>query len=148
MTTPSPSEFLTFYRRMAAPTTLRTATRTTTSTSSTTLRPVQTTYTRSFSLASPTFKNLSTDSSVSKDQYPDDKHATNKASSGDAHDPQSSNLKAGINSAQKSGTGGHATEGKDSSSGKEAATPEAPDPAIGMQDERGGRGGGELGKPK
>ena len=52
-------------------------------------------------------------------------------------------------SAQKSGTGGHATEGKDSAGGKKGATPEAPDPAIGMQDERGGRGGGdEIGKPK
>lgn len=95
MTTPSPSEFLTFYKRVAAPSTLRTATRTTTGTSST-LRPLQTTYTRSFSLASPTYKNLSTDSSVKTDQYPDDKHATSKPAEGDANDPQSSNLKAGI----------------------------------------------------
>jgi hypothetical protein len=46
-------------------------------------------------------------------------------------------------SSQKEGTGGHATEGKDSAGGKETAKkefPEAPDPAIGMQDERGGRG--------
>jgi hypothetical protein len=46
-------------------------------------------------------------------------------------------------SAQKEGSGGHATEGKDSAGGKEKAKkefPEAPDPAIGMQDERGGRG--------
>jgi hypothetical protein len=46
-------------------------------------------------------------------------------------------------SAQKEGSGGHATEGKDSAGGVETAKkefPEAPDPAIGMQDERGGRG--------
>jgi hypothetical protein len=46
-------------------------------------------------------------------------------------------------SAQKEGSGGHATEGKDSAGGVETAEkefPEAPDPAIGMQDERGGRG--------
>ncbi len=44
----------------------------------------------------------------------------------------------------KQGAGGHATEGRDSAGGKEKAKqefPEAPDPAIGMQDERGGRGG-------
>lgn len=47
-------------------------------------------------------------------------------------------------SAHKEGKGGHATERKDSAGGKETAKkefPEAPDPAIGMQDERGGRGG-------
>jgi hypothetical protein len=41
-------------------------------------------------------------------------------------------------------SGGHATEGKDSAGGVAKAKkefPEAPDPAIGMQDERGGRGG-------
>jgi hypothetical protein len=46
-------------------------------------------------------------------------------------------------SADKSGTGGHATEGADSSGGAKKAKeefPEAPD-TIGMQDERGGRGG-------
>jgi hypothetical protein len=46
-------------------------------------------------------------------------------------------------SANKSGTGGHATEGKDSAGGAAKAKkefPEAPD-TIGMQDERGGRGG-------
>lgn len=46
-------------------------------------------------------------------------------------------------SANKSGTGGHATEGKDSAGGAAKAKkefPEAPD-MIGMQDERGGRGG-------
>jgi hypothetical protein len=47
-------------------------------------------------------------------------------------------------SANKSGSGGHATEERDSAGGVEKAKrehPEAPDPAIGMQDERGGRGG-------
>jgi hypothetical protein len=47
-------------------------------------------------------------------------------------------------SANKAGTGGHATEAKDSAGGVAKAkreNPEAPDPAIGMQDERGGRGG-------
>lgn len=42
------------------------------------------------------------------------------------------------------GTGGNATEGRDSAGGMKKAKkefPEAPDPAIGMQDERGGRGG-------
>lgn len=44
----------------------------------------------------------------------------------------------------KEGTGGHAIERRDSAGGKAKAKqefPEAPDPAIGMQDERGGRGG-------
>jgi hypothetical protein len=47
-------------------------------------------------------------------------------------------------SSHKEGSGGNATEGKDSAGGVAKAKrehPEAPDPAIGMQDERGGRGG-------
>ena len=47
-------------------------------------------------------------------------------------------------SANKTGSGGNATEAKDSAGGVAKAKrehPEAPDPAIGMQDERGGRGG-------
>lgn len=47
-------------------------------------------------------------------------------------------------SAKANNSGGHATEEADSAGGKERAKkefPEAPDPAIGMQDERGGRGG-------
>lgn len=46
-------------------------------------------------------------------------------------------------SAHKNGTGGNATERQDSAGGKDKAKkefPEAPDVAIGMQDERGGRG--------
>jgi len=48
------------------------------------------------------------------------------------------------NSSGDNDTGGAATEGKDSAGGVSRAKkefPEAPDPAIGMQDERGGRGG-------
>jgi hypothetical protein len=47
-------------------------------------------------------------------------------------------------SSKKNDSGGQATEGKDSAGGVAKAKkehPEAPDPAIGMQDERGGRGG-------
>ena len=46
--------------------------------------------------------------------------------------------------AKKKGEGGHATEERDSAGGVAKAKeehPAAPDPAIGMQDERGGRGG-------
>lgn len=49
-----------------------------------------------------------------------------------------------LSSAKETGTGGHATEGKDSAGGAAKAKkefPEAPDPGLGMQDERGGRGG-------
>ncbi|KAF2014932.1 hypothetical protein BU24DRAFT_423849 [Aaosphaeria arxii CBS 175.79] len=132
MAQPSPSEFLTFYRRTTLSTSLRYATASTTSRSAT-LRPVQATYARQFTLTS---RNL-------KSQYHEDEHATKKVKQGDAHDVQSSNAKAGIDSAKKSGTGGHATEQRDSAGGKAKAKrehPEAPDPAIGMQDERGGRG--------
>jgi hypothetical protein len=48
-----------------------------------------------------------------------------------------------LSSANKSGTGGNATESRDSAGGaakQQKEFPEAPD-AIGMQDERGGRGG-------
>ncbi|KAH6625313.1 hypothetical protein C7974DRAFT_337153, partial [Boeremia exigua] len=85
---------------------------------------------------------LSTNSKTKTDAYPDDEHSVNKAKKGDHNDIQTSNLKDGLDSA-KQGTGGHATERRDSAGGKEKAKqefPEAPDPAIGMQDERGGRG--------
>ncbi|KAI4627097.1 uncharacterized protein J4E87_004439 [Alternaria ethzedia] len=90
--------------------------------------------------------NLSTNSKTKTDKYDSDSpHAVQeKVKQGDTHNVQESNAKAGIDSAQKEGSGGHATEGKDSAGGKEKAKkefPEAPDPAIGMQDERGGRGG-------
>ncbi|KAJ4993310.1 hypothetical protein SVAN01_01285 [Stagonosporopsis vannaccii] len=87
--------------------------------------------------------NASTNSKTKTDQYPDDEHSVNKAKKGDNNDIQTSNLKDGLDSA-KQGSGGHATEGRDSAGGKAKAKqefPEAPDPAIGMQDERGGRGG-------
>lgn len=48
-----------------------------------------------------------------------------------------------FNRADDSGTGGTATQGKDSAGGTKKAKkefPAAPDPAIGMQDERGGKG--------
>ena len=73
----------------------------------------------------------------------DKEHATAKAKKNNANDVQSANAKSGMD-ASKSGTGGSATENKDSAGGVAKAKrehPEAPDPAIGMQDERGGRGG-------
>ncbi|RYN49951.1 hypothetical protein AA0118_g11212 [Alternaria tenuissima] len=88
--------------------------------------------------------NASTNSKTKTDKYDSDSpHAVQeKVKQGDTHNVQESNAKAGLD-AQKEGSGGHATEGKDSAGGKEKAKkefPEAPDPAIGMQDERGGRG--------
>ncbi|CAN9454032.1 unnamed protein product [Alternaria alternata] len=82
--------------------------------------------------------NASTNSKTKTDKYDSDSpHAVQeKVKQGDTHNVQESNAKAGLD-------GGHATEGKDSAGGKEKAKkefPEAPDPAIGMQDERGGRG--------
>ncbi|KAJ4362721.1 hypothetical protein N0V95_001323 [Ascochyta clinopodiicola] len=87
--------------------------------------------------------NASTNAKTKTDMLPDDEHSVNKAKKGDTNDIQTSNLKSGLDSA-KEGTGGNATEAKDSAGGKAKAKkefPEAPDPAIGMQDERGGRGG-------
>ncbi|KAF1359718.1 hypothetical protein EJ07DRAFT_165825 [Lizonia empirigonia] len=86
--------------------------------------------------------NASTNSKTKTDMLPDDEHSVNKAKKGDTNDIQTANLKDGIDS-RKAGTGGHATEGRDSAGGKAKAKkefPEAPD-QIGMQDERGGRGG-------
>ncbi|KAL7778003.1 hypothetical protein CFE70_004677 [Pyrenophora teres f. teres 0-1] len=88
--------------------------------------------------------NLSTNSKTKTDKYDSDSpHAVQeKVNQGDTHNVQESNAKAGMD-AHKEGSGGHATEGKDSAGGKDTAKkefPEAPDPAIGMQDERGGRG--------
>jgi hypothetical protein len=99
MSSPSPSEFLTFYRRVTLSSTLRHAT---TSSSLSTTRPLQATYTRDFSLSSRFQKTdkypgkLSTDDSVKTDRYPDDEHATSKVKKGDHHDVQSSNLKGGM----------------------------------------------------
>ncbi|KAF1849407.1 uncharacterized protein K460DRAFT_404635 [Cucurbitaria berberidis CBS 394.84] len=73
-------------------------------------------------------------------KYPDDKHATDKVKEGDTHDVQTENTKAGLDANKD---GGAAAEGRDSAGGAKKAKkefPEAPD-TIGMQDERGGRGG-------
>ncbi|USP78213.1 hypothetical protein yc1106_05487 [Curvularia clavata] len=90
--------------------------------------------------------DLSTNSKTKTDLYDSDKpHAVqDKVKQGDTHNVHESSAKAGMDSAHKEGRGGHATERKDSAGGKDTAKkefPEAPDPAIGMQDERGGRGG-------
>ncbi|KAH8722539.1 hypothetical protein GQ44DRAFT_622277 [Phaeosphaeriaceae sp. PMI808] len=115
-------------------------------TSSMTLR---TTYVRSFSVstARPVEgypNNFSTNAKTKTDAYPDNKHAVNKAKEGDTHNIQEASAQAGMDSAHKNDTGGNATEGRDSAGAKAKAKkefPEAPDPAIGMQDERGGQGG-------
>ncbi|KAJ6195724.1 hypothetical protein J3E72DRAFT_440895 [Bipolaris maydis] len=106
---------------------------------------------RTFSLSTPNRvaqypNDLSTNSKTKTDLYDSDKpHAVqDKVRQGDTHNVHESNAKAGMDSAHKDGKGGHATERKDSAGGKTTAKkefPEAPDPAIGMQDERGGRGG-------
>ncbi|KAF2710190.1 hypothetical protein K504DRAFT_360967, partial [Pleomassaria siparia CBS 279.74] len=75
-----------------------------------------------------------------------------RVNKGDTLDVQSDNAKAGLeandkstsNSNTKDSSGGNATSGNDAAGGKAKAKkdfPEAPDPAIGMQDERGGKGG-------
>ncbi|KAF1829628.1 hypothetical protein BDW02DRAFT_573804 [Decorospora gaudefroyi] len=89
--------------------------------------------------------HASTNAKTKTDKYEGNSpHAVqDKVGQGDTHNIQESNAKAAMDSAHKEGTGGHATEGQDSAGGKEKAKkefPEAPDPAIGMQDERGGRG--------
>ncbi|KAF2643792.1 hypothetical protein P280DRAFT_216944 [Massarina eburnea CBS 473.64] len=123
MSSPSPSEFLTFYRRGASISSqlLRSSTRTPIRSAPVSIR--------TFTVSAPTHD-------IGKDK----EHVTKR---NDTLDPQASNAKSGIDSAKKSGSGGHATEGKDSAKGAAKAkkeNPEAPDPAIGMQDERGGRG--------
>ncbi|KAF2122706.1 hypothetical protein BDV96DRAFT_4596 [Lophiotrema nucula] len=142
---PSPSEFLTFYRTVVVRSTLR---RSLLQSRQPTLRPVQAfnNSQRQFSISSATRKELSTDDSVKTDQYTGDKgskHATNKEAEGDHHDVQSSAIKEAKHSSNETGTGGNATEASDSAGGASKAKkefPEAPD-MIGMQDERGGRGG-------
>lgn len=76
------------------------------------------------------------------DQYPDDKHTIDKVAEGDTHNIRESNTKDAMDSAMK-GSGGTATSGADSTAAVDKAKkdfPAAPDPAIGMQDERGGKG--------
>ncbi|OCL11313.1 hypothetical protein AOQ84DRAFT_287503 [Glonium stellatum] len=84
-------------------------------------------------------QGLSTDDSVKTGRYPDDQHATRQSSS---ENVMSSSVQQGI-SDRKKGTGGNATEEKDSAGSTQKAKqehPEAPDVVIGMQDERGGKG--------
>ncbi|KAF1962143.1 hypothetical protein CC80DRAFT_531110 [Byssothecium circinans] len=125
----SPSEFLTFYRRSASISSqlLRASTNTPTRLPRSSIRH--------FTLSSRALAAANEDTKA-KDQ----ESASKKE---DRLDVQSANAKNAMDSAHASGTGGHATEGKDSAGGKSKAKkehPEAPDPAIGMQDERGGRG--------
>ncbi|KAF2502817.1 hypothetical protein BU16DRAFT_521480 [Lophium mytilinum] len=125
MAAPSPSEFLTFYRRIALSPTLRRPL--------TTTRPLAT---RPFTLST----RLQIDSSAKTDKFPDDEHATSKK---DRLDVQSDSAHSGKNS-KATGEGGTATEQSDSQGATAKAKkehPEAPDTVIGMQDERGGKGG-------
>ncbi|KAF1351012.1 hypothetical protein BDV97DRAFT_397978 [Delphinella strobiligena] len=118
----SPSEFLTFYRRVATHSGLR-------------IRLANPSTYRSFALSS----RLSKDASVKADQYPDSKHTTNKT---DRLDVQSDNSAKG-KEAKTRNEGGSATSQSDSRSSTKKAKeehPEAPDVVIGMQDERGGKG--------
>ncbi|KAF1927637.1 uncharacterized protein M421DRAFT_421482 [Didymella exigua CBS 183.55] len=87
--------------------------------------------------------NASTNAKTDTSMPPDGEHSVNKAKRGDTHDVRASMLSDGLGNA-KQGTGGTATEERDSAGGMQKAKeefPESPDPAIGMQDERGGRGG-------
>ncbi|PVI04753.1 hypothetical protein DM02DRAFT_611358 [Periconia macrospinosa] len=134
----SPSRFLTFYRHAVTSSSsrfIKTATRAPVGRSSTSLRR--------FGASAQCYKDkLSTDSTVKTDEYPDDKHTVEKVKEGDDLDVQSRYAKRGMEDAKK--RGGHATEERDSAGGVSKAkkeNPEAPDPAIGMQDERGSRGG-------
>ncbi|KAL6711449.1 hypothetical protein ACN47E_004383 [Coniothyrium glycines] len=87
--------------------------------------------------------HLSTNSKTKTDLYDGDTpHAKDKVREGDTHNVQESNMKDALD--KKGKAGGHAVEERDSAGGTKKAKeefPEAPDPAIGMQDERGGRGG-------
>jgi len=126
----SPSEFLTFYRRVARSSTLRQQL----CSRSAPRRPFSSSISR-FSSGG----KLSTDSSVKTDQYPDSEHTTNKK---DTLDVQSDNSKKG-REAKSQDTGGSATtqsDTRDSTSKAKKDHPESPDVVIGMQDERGGKG--------
>lgn len=85
---------------------------------------------------------MSTNSKTKTDKYPDDKHVVNKTKEGDTYNIHESNTKEALDSADK-GTGGTAVSGSDKTGAVDKAKkdfPAAPDPAIGMQDERGGKG--------
>ncbi|KAI9714354.1 MAG: hypothetical protein M1820_000315 [Bogoriella megaspora] len=130
----SPSEFLTFYRRLR----VRSAQKcsisyTRASLSNRVARPF------SSSVARTGLGNPSTDDSVKTDRYPDDEHATNKQDKLDIQSENSHKAKT----AKARDEGGQATQQKDTTKSTERAKkehPEAPDVVIGMQDERGGKG--------
>lgn len=98
---PSPSEFLTFYRRLALSSSRAFYSPTPPSRAATSFRPVQAVYARQFSLSSRCAvqqypNNLSTNEKTKIDQYPDDKHATRKVAEKDHHNIQEASVKAGM----------------------------------------------------
>jgi hypothetical protein len=146
---PSPSEFITLYRRTARLSTLRQS------------RIVPASPRRTFVSSTCRYSSggkLSTDDSVANEAYPDSEHATDKK---DKLDVQSANAAEGqkyilfpaidINPctdpalcrSKNRDEGGTATQRRDSNNSTSQAKkehPEAPDVVIGMQDERGGKG--------
>ncbi|KAJ9665263.1 hypothetical protein H2201_004554 [Coniosporium apollinis] len=135
MAAPSPSEFLTFFRRAAMHPALRRGlvSRPPRAMPALSSRPF------SSSIIRADKDNLSTDSSVKTDSFPDDDHTTNKK---DNLDVQSNNSAKGVEAHSK-GEGGTATSQADERNNTERAKkehPEAPDVVIGMQDERGAKG--------
>ncbi|KAI4742076.1 hypothetical protein E4T50_07474 [Aureobasidium sp. EXF-12298] len=127
---PSPSEFMTLYRRTARLSTLRQS------------RIVPASPRRTFVSSTCRYSSggkLSTDDSVANEAYPDSEHATDKK---DKLDVQSANAAEGQKSKNRD-EGGTATQRRDSNNSTSQAKkehPEAPDVVIGMQDERGGKG--------
>lgn len=165
MSTPSPSKFLTFYRRVTMHPALR---RGALARAPRSLQPLASRPFSSSIVRMGTGKP-STDSSVKTDQYPDDRHTTNKKDTLDVQsensakgteyvsfpssrstnlvasnlDQKSVGLTDAVNRAHSQGTGGTATSRSDARNSTQQAkkeNPEAPDVVIGMQDERGGKG--------
>ncbi|KAL1618482.1 hypothetical protein SLS54_007210 [Diplodia seriata] len=123
MATPSPSEFLTFYRHLTTHPALRRG-----------LAASATQTSRPLSTSIPRWGYGKSDKA-----FPDEKHTTEKTERADV---QSENSQAGMES-HATGTGGSATSRRDERSSTARAKkehPEAPDVVIGMQDERGGKG--------
>ncbi|KAF2865122.1 hypothetical protein BDV95DRAFT_587365 [Massariosphaeria phaeospora] len=113
----------------------------------TALRPTSM-HLRTFTLATGLRKDgphpggLSTNSKTKTDGFPDDKHAVNKATDSDKNNVQEANAASAME-AKGTGNGGNAVEERDAAGGQAKAKkefPEAPDPAIGMQDQVGARG--------
>ncbi|KAL1619139.1 hypothetical protein SLS56_010227 [Neofusicoccum ribis] len=122
MSTPSPSEFLTFYRRITTHPSLRRGL----TSSQTTIRPLSASVPR-YGYGKPQKSN------------PDEQHTTNKT---DKNDVQNDAVHKG-QEAHATGTGGTATSRRDERNSTARAKqehPEAPDVVIGMQDERGRKG--------